>query len=168
VPSTSRGLEQRNDPRPAEVEDRVELPANDRNASICHCGDPWKTESVPESTLLTPSPLTVPYPTMGIVDRPFRFALCRVSVKPIRLSRHAQDQLLFRGATAAEVEETIRMSQWHEAELGRLQCRRDFVFAGEWNGVFYRTKQIRPIFVDEPAEIIVVTVYVYYFPGERR
>jgi len=58
--------------------------------------------------------------------------------------------------------------QWHEAELGRLQCRRDFVFAGEWNGVFYRTKQIRPIFVDEPAEIIVVTVYVYYFPGERR
>jgi len=52
------------------------------------------------------------------------------------------------------VEETIRMRQWHEAELGRLQCRRDFVFAREWNGVFYRTKQIRPIFVDEPAEII--------------
>ena len=65
MPSTSRGLEQCNDPRPAEVEDRVELPANDRS-------------------------------------------------------------------------------------------------------VFYRTKQIRPIFVDEPAEIIVVTVYVYYFSGERR
>lgn len=112
--------------------------------------------------------MIVPYPTMGIVERPFRFALCRVSVKPIRLSRHAQNQLFFRGATAAEVEETIRTSQWQQAESGRLQCRRDFVFARHWNDVFYRTKQIRPIFVDEPAEIIVITVYVYYFSGERR
>src|SRR5687768_14140921 len=60
------------------------------------------------------------------------------------------------------------MSQWHEAQLGRLQCRRDFVFAGEGNGVFYRRKQIRASFVEAPAEIIVVTVYVYYFSGERR
>jgi hypothetical protein len=26
----------------------------------------------------------------------------------------------------------------------------------------YATKQVRPIFVDEPEEIVVVTVYVYY------
>jgi hypothetical protein len=29
-------------------------------------------------------------------------------------------------------------------------------------GAVYATKQIRPIFVDEPEEIVVVTVYVYY------
>jgi hypothetical protein len=29
--------------------------------------------------------------------------------------------------------------------------------------MFYATKQVRPIFVDEPQEIVVVTVYVYYF-----
>ena len=40
-------------------------------------------------------------------------------------------------------------------------------FGKEWNGVFYRTKQVRPIFVEEPAEIVVVTVYVYYLAGER-
>jgi hypothetical protein len=89
-------------------------------------------------------------------------------MKPIHLSRHAHDQLLFRGATASEVEQTIRTSQWEQAESGRLQCRRDFVFASEWNGVFYRIKQVRPIFVDEPAQIVVVTVYVYYLSGERR
>ena len=34
---------------------------------------------------------------------------------------------------------------------------------GVWNGTHYTTKQVRPIFVDEPDEIVVVTVYVYYF-----
>jgi hypothetical protein len=89
-------------------------------------------------------------------------------MKAIRLSRHAQDQLLFRGATRGEVEEAIGTSAWEPAELGRLQCRRNFVFAAEWNGVFYPTKQVRPIFVDEPSEIVVLTVYVYYLSGERR
>ena len=36
-----------------------------------------------------------------------------------------------------------------------------------WNGIYYPTKQIRPIFVDEPTEIVVVTVYVYYLSGDR-
>jgi len=38
----------------------------------------------------------------------------------------------------------------------------------EWHGIVYATKQIRPIFVDEPEEIVVVTVYVYYLLEERR
>lgn len=49
------------------------------------------------------------------------------------------------------------------AELGRLECRKDYPFHAVWNGVHYSTKQVRPIFVDEPEEIVVVTVYVYYF-----
>jgi len=32
-----------------------------------------------------------------------------------------------------------------------------------WNGRHYLTKQVRPIFVDEPERIVVVTVYVYFF-----
>jgi hypothetical protein len=82
-------------------------------------------------------------------------------MKPIRLSRHAHDQLLFRGATISEVETTIRSGQWQGAESGRLQCSRDFIFDREWNGVLYPTKRVRPIFVDEAVEIVVVTVYVY-------
>jgi len=42
-----------------------------------------------------------------------------------------------------------------------------FEFRHEWNDVLYAMKQVRPIFVDDPGEIVVVTVYVYYFNGER-
>ncbi|MDR5695620.1 MAG: hypothetical protein QN121_10150 [Armatimonadota bacterium] len=69
----------------------------------------------------------------------------------------------YRGATEQEVVETIRTAPWIPAELGRLECRKDFVYAQEWNGRFYATKQVRPIFVEEIDEIVVVTVYVYYF-----
>jgi len=47
--------------------------------------------------------------------------------------------------------------------MWRLECRRDFPFGKEWNGKMYAIKQVRPIFVDEPDEIVVVTVYAYYF-----
>jgi hypothetical protein len=68
---------------------------------------------------------------------------------------HAREQLRFRGGFAWEV-------TWRPAERGRLECRRNLDFHQEWNGTVYATKQIRPIFVDEPEEIVVVTVYVYY------
>ena len=45
----------------------------------------------------------------------------------------------------------------------RLECRKDFPYEREWNGKFYKTKQVRPIFVEETDEIVVVTVYSYYF-----
>jgi len=68
-----------------------------------------------------------------------------------------------RGFTVAEVEETIGAGSWEEAELGRLECREDLSFRAEWNGCWYATKQVRPIFVDEPEEIVVITVYTYYY-----
>lgn len=83
--------------------------------------------------------------------------------KSIRLSEHAKQQLEFRGATEPQVIEAIRTETWEPAELGRFECRRDFPFESEWNNKYYDTKQVRPIFVDEPDEIVVVTVYVYYF-----
>ena len=86
-----------------------------------------------------------------------------VVVKPIRLSEHARSRLAYRGVTEDEVIETIRSSSWELAELGRLECGRDISYEDEWNGKFYATKQVRPIFVDEQDEIVVVTVYVYYF-----
>jgi hypothetical protein len=84
-------------------------------------------------------------------------------MKPIRFSGHARDQLRYRGVSEQEVIEAILTAPWQPAELGRLECRKDFPFGREWNGRFYVTKQVRPIFADEPAEIVVVTVYSYYF-----
>ena len=83
-------------------------------------------------------------------------------MKPIRLSAHALTYMALRGFTVREVEDTIQTSIWQTAERGRLECRKDFAYNGEWNGRVYATKQVRPIFVEEAAEIVVVTVYVYY------
>ena len=84
-------------------------------------------------------------------------------MKPIRLSEHALRYTRKRGFTVAEIEETIQTSPWMPAELGRLDCRKNFPYGKERNGKVYATKQVRPIFVEEAGEIVVITVYTYYF-----
>ena len=84
-------------------------------------------------------------------------------MKTIRFSKHALGYTTSRGFTVAEVEDTIRTCPWGAAELGRLDCRKDFTYGREWNGKVYATKQVRPVFVEEPGEIVVITVYTYYF-----
>ena len=37
------------------------------------------------------------------------------------------------------------------------------IFRTVWNGKTYATKQVRPVFVEEATEVVVVTVYTYYF-----
>jgi len=84
-------------------------------------------------------------------------------MKPIRLSAHAQSYTWKRGFDEAEVKQAIQNSPWQPAELDRFECRMNFTFEQEWNGKVYQTKQVRPIFVEETDEILVVTVYTYYF-----
>ncbi len=81
----------------------------------------------------------------------------------IRFSGHALDQLSRRGATEGEVIQAVRGAEWEAADRGRLECRYNFAFDAEWNGTYYTTKQVRPIFVEEGSEIVIVTVYVYFF-----
>lgn len=84
-------------------------------------------------------------------------------MKPIRLSGHATSYMDRRGFSVEEVEEAIRTAPWTQAELGRLECHKDFMFGEAWNGIVYATKRVRPIFVEESDEVVVVTVYTYYF-----
>ncbi|MCL5105564.1 MAG: hypothetical protein M1133_15830 [Armatimonadetes bacterium] len=87
----------------------------------------------------------------------------RKQTKAIRLSRHASDNAFHRGATEQEIGTCIRTARWEQAESDRLECRMNIPYNGDWNGKVYATKQVRPIFVEEKDEIVVVTVYVYYF-----
>jgi hypothetical protein len=82
------------------------------------------------------------------------------SSKLIQFSGHAIQQMAFRGATEAEVVDAIRTAPWQSAENGRIECRKEYAFDSVWNRKNYRTKQVRPVFVDEPNRIVVVTVYV--------
>jgi hypothetical protein len=82
--------------------------------------------------------------------------------KSVRLSAHACLRLGPRGTNEDEIVDAIRTAPWQPAEEGRFECRKILPYNADWNGTHYATKQVRPIFVDEPTEIVVVTVYVYY------
>lgn len=86
-------------------------------------------------------------------------------MKPIRLSAHAAGYIPIRGFTLAEVETAIRSEPWLPATQGqgRMECRKDFTYGRDWNGKVYATKQVRPVFVEKNTEIVVITVYTYYF-----
>lgn len=84
-------------------------------------------------------------------------------MKPIRLSEHAKEQIAFRGAEEKQVIDAIKNSPWQPAETNRLECKKDFPYEKEWNKVYYKIKQVRPIFVEEENEIVVITVYTYFY-----
>jgi hypothetical protein len=84
-------------------------------------------------------------------------------VKRIRLSKHAQEQALERGATDAEVKEAIRKGSREPTTRGREICRYNFTFNHKWQGKHYPIKQVAPVIKDEEDETIVITVYTFYF-----
>ena len=84
-------------------------------------------------------------------------------MKPIRLTRHAREQCGERGATEAEVIEAIRRGARQPAKHGRESSRFNFAFAKRWQGKLYAIKQVVPVFKEEAREIVVITVYTFYF-----
>jgi hypothetical protein len=84
--------------------------------------------------------------------------------KPIRFSQHVRERMVLRGADEDEVIQTIRAGQWQPAREGKLQARLGFAFgaASPTNQKVYANKLIHVIFADDPEEIVVVTVLVYY------
>ncbi|MBF2089492.1 MAG: hypothetical protein IGR80_16610 [Synechococcales cyanobacterium K44_A2020_017] len=60
------------------------------------------------------------------------------------------------------MQEAIRNSAWKSLGVNQFQCQYSVPFQQEWNGKLYSTKQIKPIFVERSAEIIVITVYTQY------
>lgn len=86
----------------------------------------------------------------------------------IQLSRSASpatpaSRCLIGGASEQEVRDAVLEGPRGDAEGGRRDSRRNFELNAEWNGRRYAMKQVRPVFVEEAGEVVVVTVYVYYF-----
>ena len=84
-------------------------------------------------------------------------------MKRIRLTRHAQEQAAERGATESEVKEAVRKGSRQPAKLGREMCRYNFVFGRDWQGRHFAIKQVAPITKEKANEIVVITVYTFYF-----
>ena len=60
----------------------------------------------------------------------------------IRLHPHAQQRLMERGATEAEVVITVETGERFPAKFGRTGFRKNFPFDGEWRNRQYATKQV--------------------------
>lgn len=84
-------------------------------------------------------------------------------MKLIVFSLHALAQLLERGATQEEVERAIREGIPGPARAGRWMYRMNFGYNRCWRGGFYAVKQVAPVVAEERDELVVVTVYTFYF-----
>lgn len=84
-------------------------------------------------------------------------------MKPIRLTRHAREQAVARGASEAEVKQAVRKGAREAAKHGRELCRYNFAFSQTWQGKPHAIKQVAPVSKEEPNETVVITVYTFYF-----
>jgi hypothetical protein len=84
-------------------------------------------------------------------------------MKRVRLSQHAREQCEERGATEEEVCETIKRGVQEPAKHSRWICRANFQYDRKWHGQHYAIKQVAAVIAEKPEEIVVVTVYTFYF-----
>ena len=84
-------------------------------------------------------------------------------MKPIRFSKYVEDYAKKRGFTVAEVKTLF--AQVPGAQPSSADWIVEKILHMEMNGMaeVYETKQVRPVFVEETGEIVVITVYTYYF-----
>jgi hypothetical protein len=83
--------------------------------------------------------------------------------KPIRMSHHARSRLQSRGTDEYEVAQAVNRGVREPAKQGRFLCRHNFQYNGIWRGNHYRIKQVAPVIIESANEIVVVTVYTFFF-----
>ena len=86
-----------------------------------------------------------------------------MSTKAIRLTHHARLQCAERGAAEDEVVQAVRKGTREPVKLERELCRFNFAFNRTWQGNWYAVKQVAPVIKEDAEEIVVVTVYTFYF-----
>ncbi len=61
------------------------------------------------------------------------------------------------------VKEAIERGACEAAKRGRFMYRLNFEYRAEWQGRFYAIKQVAPVVAEAQNEVVVVTVYTFYF-----
>jgi hypothetical protein len=84
-------------------------------------------------------------------------------MKSIRFTKHALEQCVERGTNQTEISEAIRVGSIEPAKHDRLLYRANFQYNKHWQGKFYRIKQVAPVVKEETYEMVVITVYTFYF-----
>jgi hypothetical protein len=84
-------------------------------------------------------------------------------MKPIRLTHHAKMQAIERGATEEEIQLAILQGSREPVQKGRMLCRYNTNYANYWGEKYYQVKQVAPVIKEESEEIVLITVYTFYF-----
>ncbi len=81
----------------------------------------------------------------------------------IKIHPHAAQRMRERGATAAQVRQTVVQGTSSAAKFGRTKFSRVFAFGKKWNGKHYARQEIEAFAATIPEGWLVVTVIVKYF-----
>ena len=83
-------------------------------------------------------------------------------MKKIIFSEHSLLQCKERGAAKDEIKQVIREGTKEKAKMNRWMYKMNFQYNDYWRGQYYAIKQVAPV-VKENHDIIVITVYTFYF-----
>jgi hypothetical protein len=81
----------------------------------------------------------------------------------IELHPHASERLSERGATQAEVIDTVLHGERFPAKFKRMGFRKVFVYDATWRDRKYSHKEVEAIAVEIPTGMLVLTVITRYF-----
>lgn len=84
-------------------------------------------------------------------------------MKLIKLTNHAQEQANERGTNQAEILEAIVTGTRQAVKNGRYKYQATFQYNDNWQGKFYSLKKVVPIVAETDTELVVITVYTFYF-----
>lgn len=84
-------------------------------------------------------------------------------MKKILFTKHALERLPSRGTNENEVKEAVESGSREPAKNNRIICRLNFEYNKPWQGINYAVKQVAPVIKEENNNIIVITVYTYFF-----
>jgi hypothetical protein len=84
-------------------------------------------------------------------------------VKRIRLTFHASQRCQSRGTNENEVRQAVIRGVRETAKKGRVLFRLNFQYNRTWRGRHYAIKQVAPVVIEKTDQIIVVTVYTFFF-----
>jgi hypothetical protein len=99
--------------------------------------------------------------TQFFITQILKYGLTKV--KPIRLTKHAQEQAIERGTNEAEIIDIIVTGNRQPAKNGRYKYQAIFQYNNDWQGQFYSVKKVVPIVTETDTELVVITVYTFYF-----
>jgi len=83
--------------------------------------------------------------------------------KKIIFTNHALVRITKRGTNKEEVIEAIEFGKREQAKDNKIMCRLNLPYNKIWLDTSYPIKQVVPVIVEEGDEIIVITVYTFYF-----